>query len=187
MENKLPKGTYLVDMDGVLANYVGEFNRRWKAKFPQREFIPEEELKYHHIEENYDDRYEDDVNAIPQERDFFASLDPIPGALEGIEKLAQEGNEVFICTAPNTINPYCEQGKKEWVRKHLGMYWVRRMIITKDKTLVQGDYLIDDKPEIKGLIKPTWERIVYDQPYNRIQELKNHKRMTWYKGLFEKN
>jgi 5'-nucleotidase len=36
-----------------------------------------------------------------------------------------------------------------------------------DKTLVQGDVLIDDKPVVGGISIPQWRRVLFDQPYNR--------------------
>ena len=38
----------------------------------------------------------------------------------------------------------------EWVEHHLGWKWINKLIVTKDKTVVSGDLLIDDKPIIKG-------------------------------------
>jgi 5'-nucleotidase len=63
------------------------------------------------------------------------------------------------------------------VEKNLGPDWVKRVILTKDKTLVKADFLIDDKPEITGAeAVPVWEHILYDRPYNRGA---NRKRLTW--------
>lgn len=64
-----------------------------------------------------------------------------------------------------------------WVEKHLGREATNRLILTKDKTLVRGDILIDDKPHIAGAMRPQWKHIVYDAPYNR--ERKDVPRMTW--------
>jgi 5'-nucleotidase len=41
------------------------------------------------------------------------------------------------------------------------------VILTRDKTLVRGDILVDDKPTIAGLATPLWRHILFDQPYNR--------------------
>lgn len=50
----------------------------------------------------------------------------------------------------------------------MGKEWVKRIILTLDKTMVTGDYLIDDKPHITGCeSSPTWTHILYDQPYNK--------------------
>jgi len=63
----------------------------------------------------------------------------------------------------------CHSEKAQWVEKHLGSYWLKKLIITKDKTVVYGNVLIDDKHPITGALKPMWDQIVYDQPYNVIQ------------------
>lgn len=40
------------------------------------------------------------------------------------------------------------------------------MIMTHDKTLVQGLVLVDDKPVITGALTPTWRHIIFDASYN---------------------
>lgn len=37
-----------------------------------------------------------------------------------------------------------------WVEKHLGHDFLEQVILTRDKTLITGDILIDDKPDILG-------------------------------------
>ena len=41
--------------------------------------------------------------------------------------------------------------KFKWIEDHLGAEWINRAIITRDKTMVYGDVLIDDKPSIQGM------------------------------------
>ena len=95
------------------------------------------------------------------------------------------GLEVFICTSPLSNYQNCVLEKFEWVENHLGSKWVSRIILTKDKTLVKADYIIDDKPNITGVEEsPSWEHILYDCPYNR--EI-NKRRITWanWKSILE--
>jgi len=47
-----------------------------------------------------------------------------------------------------------------------GPSWVDRIVLAKDKTLVRGDVLIDDKPEVTGSLCPSWEHLVFEAPYN---------------------
>ncbi|MCA9478489.1 MAG: 5'-3'-deoxyribonucleotidase [Nanoarchaeota archaeon] len=184
IENLPKQKVYLVDMDGVLAQYYNQFLKRWRQEYPDRDFIHEEDLQAHDLDKSYPEAYRDDINLIISAPDFFESLDPLPGAIEGIKELAKH-NKVFICTAPSIHNTRCAHGKTKWVRKHLGKEWLRNLIITKDKTVVHGDFLIDDKPDIKGHLNPSWEHILYDQSYNRREDQSHKKRMTWKKGLFE--
>jgi len=100
---------------------------------------------------------------------FFRDLPPMPGAVEAVKEMKAEGFAVFICTSPLPSNPTCCQDKIEWVTKHLGCVGmdIMSMVMTRDKCLVQGDVLIDDKPQITGYVIPTWEHIVFDAPYNK--------------------
>ena len=50
---------------------------------------------------------------------FFENLDPMPGAVESINKL-QEFYDVCILTRPSVRNPLCYTEKRLWVEKYLG-------------------------------------------------------------------
>jgi 5'-nucleotidase len=86
------------------------------------------------------------------------------------------GHDVRICTSPLTRFENCVPEKFLWVQRHLGDDWVQRIILTKDKTLVRGDVLIDDKPEVTGRLEPSWEHIVFEAPYNTAS---NARRLNW--------
>ena len=62
----------------------------------------------------------------------------------------------------------CAQEKLAWVRRHVGLEFVRRTIITADKTLVQGDFLLDDRPDITGDAAPTWKHLLFATHANRF-------------------
>ena len=62
------------------------------------------------------------------------------------------GHEVFICTAPLTNYENSVLEKYKWVEKNFGHEWIKKIILTKDKTLIKGDILIDDNPEIFGSV-----------------------------------
>ncbi len=60
--------------------------------------------------------------------------------------MAADGLQVYICTSPVLLSKFCSQEKLNWVEKYLGDYWVHKVILSNDKSLVRGDILIDDKP-----------------------------------------
>ncbi len=101
----------------------------------------------------------------------------MPGGREALTDLSAAGIEVFICTSPFQDYQNCVLEKFEWVDKHLGREWVKRIILTFDKTIIDADYLIDDKPRIEGLNEPRWQHIIYDHPKNRLEQTK--RRLTW--------
>ncbi len=166
----------LVDQDGVLANYQKRLLEIWREEHPEKIWIPIEELTEHDTDKNYPPEYHNLLEEISIRNKFFGSLEPIAGGKVALEHLLALGHDVRICTAPKRNHRYCVPEKFAWVEEHLGKKWAERIILTRDKTLVHGDILIDDKPNITGIATPTWKHIFYDQPYNRAH---NGQRLTW--------
>jgi len=167
----------LVDMDGVISDFDGEFIKRWQERHPEKFHIPMEERTLFYVKDQYPEELKPLVMEILLEPTFFRDMMPMDGAKEALFEMDTMGLEVFICTSPFSAYQNCVLEKYEWVEKTLGSDWVNHIILTKDKTLVKADYLIDDKPEITGVeITPGWEHIVYDRPYNRGT---NKRRLTW--------
>lgn len=111
-------------MDDVLCDYTSQFNQ--------------------HIERNPSIRF-------PQSQyGFFANLKPIDGAIDAMEALLASQYEPYILTAPSYMNPMCYTEKRVWVEKHLGMEYVKRLILSPNKSLLNGHYLIDDNHQGKG-------------------------------------
>ena len=82
---------------------------------------------------------------------FFRDLKPLAGGIEAVKKLSSyEDTEIYIVTAPSLKNPLSYSEKREWVEKNLGMNMVERLIISPNKGLNKGDYLIDDNDRGKG-------------------------------------
>ena len=167
----------LIDMDGVLCDFDGEFLKRWRERHPEKFYVPFEQRTTFYVRDSYPEELRPLVTEILLESSFFREMMPMDGAKEALEEMKNMGLEVFICTSPLTTYKNCVREKYEWVENHLGADWVNRIILTKDKTIVKGDFLIDDKPEIIGLEStPSWEHIIYDRPYNREV---NKKRLVW--------
>lgn len=104
-------------MDDVLCDYVAERNKK--------------------LLENPDILY-------PQSQyGFFTNLEPIEGAIEGVNYLRTKF-DVYILTRPSYKNPLCYTEKRIWIEKHFGLEFCKNLIIAYDKSLLRGDYLIDD-------------------------------------------
>ncbi|MCC7450787.1 MAG: 5'-3'-deoxyribonucleotidase [Anaerolineae bacterium] len=167
----------LVDMDGVIANFESNFLKQWREQYPGHPYIPLEERVGFYVEEQYPADIKHLVAGLFRAPNFYRTNPPIPGGLQALNEMRDMGHEVFICTSPLTEYQNCVLEKYEWVDQHLGLAWVDRIVLTRDKTLVNGDILIDDRPHIDGAAKPTWEHVLYDQPYNRSETGK--RRLTW--------
>lgn len=82
---------------------------------------------------------------------FFANLNPIEGAIDAAKALEKSNKyQPYILTAPSLKNPLCYTEKRVWVEKWLGFSYVKKLIICPEKSLLKGDYLIDDNISGKG-------------------------------------
>lgn len=167
----------LIDMDGVLSDFDGEFLARWRGRYPDKFYVPLAERSTFYVKEQYPDELKPLVTEIVREPGFIRDMKPIDGGKEALTEMESMGHEVFICSSPLSAYKNCVLEKFEWVDRVLGPSWVKRIILTKDKTLIKADCIIDDKPEITGVeLTPSWEHILYDCPYNREVD---RKRLTW--------
>jgi 5'(3')-deoxyribonucleotidase len=108
-----------IDMDDVLCNFTETANQDLKLnpaiKFPQSQY------------------------------GFFTKLLPLPGAINAVQALLNSDKYTpYILTAPSVKNPLCYTEKRIWVEQHLGFEMVNRLIISPNKSLLKGQYLIDD-------------------------------------------
>uniref|UniRef100_A0A8C5RE55 5',3'-nucleotidase, mitochondrial n=1 Tax=Laticauda laticaudata TaxID=8630 RepID=A0A8C5RE55_LATLA len=96
---------------------------------------------------------QDKAISIWESKNFFMELNPLPGAVEALKEMAElEATEVFICTSPIKKYRYCPYEKFAWIEKHFGHEFLEHVILTRDKTIVSGHVLIDDRPDIIGKV-----------------------------------
>ena len=167
----------LVDQDGVLADFEGRFLELWREWYPDEAYAPNEDRTSFQITDAYPPELKDQVEGVYNSLGFILSLPPIAGAVEAIQEMVALGHTVRICTSPLTRYEDCVLEKYAWVEKYFGIDFVRNLILSKDKTFIRGDILIDDKPEIKGFMTPEWEHVIFDRPYNR--HVTDRRRITW--------
>jgi 5'-nucleotidase len=167
----------LLDQDGVLADFEGALSTAWKKHCPPEAFVSPEERKSFHYYEDYPEKYWPQIRSLYLRPGFYRNLPTIAGAQEAIAEMQRHGHTVKICTSPLSQYENCILEKYQWVEENLGQKMIEHIIVTRDKTLVAGDILIDDNPEVKGLMHPRWCHILYDQPYNR--HLASQPRLTW--------
>lgn len=157
----------LIDQDGVLVDFELGFFQAWRKKFPDELFTHIEDRKSKSLFGDYPENLREKIRSVYQAPGFYINLPPIPNGRDVVREIIKLGHDVFICTTSMSHFENCLREKYEWVERYLGREFTKRIIIAKDKTLVRGTYLIDDCPTIKGLLKPEWEHIIFDAPYNK--------------------
>lgn len=103
---------------------------------------------------------------------YFTDCPTYPGAVELLQKLAQEGHEIYYLTA--RPGKHAEQ-TKVWMKKqgfpvedarfYCGMKDAEKVHIIEELEL---DYYFDDKPAVvEPLTRDSLTVVIKDQPYNR--------------------
>jgi len=156
----------LIDMDGVVADFDEGHQRMCRERgLPAHLECNDREVW--DVLDVVGEEWRNTVMELWHSPGFFAGLLPIPEAVETLHEWLRKGHKVFLCTAPLMNSETCAQEKISWVRQHVGPEFVRRTIITSDKTLVNGDILLDDKPSIHGVALPSWKHLIYAARPNR--------------------
>jgi 5'-nucleotidase len=167
----------LIDMDNVIFATMVGFNKKLSEMFPEVEIIPVEGIRDHNFYNLYPKEVHPKLDAVWKLPGFFRDLEPIPGALEAVLEIART-NHITICSRPFLDSETCESDKKASIRKYLGRDLTKRLGLIRDKTEVRGDILIDDYVNQKtGFYTPTWEHVLYTQPWN-LQDTQK-RRLTW--------
>lgn len=98
--------------------------------------------------------------------DLYRTSKLMPGVAEAVAEM-REVAELFFCSAPDPINKTCESDKKASLARDFGDWSLSRLLLFRDKTLARGELLIDDRPDIHGVLDPVWRHAVFDAPYNQ--------------------
>jgi len=129
---RVPDRIIYIDMDNVIV----DFETGIKA------LAPEVRAKY------------PNDKGVDDEPGIFALMKPYSDSVEAVKKLA-EFNEVYILSTAPWNNPSAWSDKLSWVHKYFGekqfaddgeTNWLfKRLIISHNKHLNHGEYLIDDR------------------------------------------
>lgn len=164
------KPTVLVDVDGVLADFIGpyldvihtltgrRYTREQVTSWSVTDALGLSDEEHHALGHH--------VVSTPG---FCASLPVLPDARDGIERLRSVA-EVYIVTSPWKGRHWAGE-RLEWLREHFGIN-ERHVVQCRAKHLVHGDVLVDDRTstvqewyEARGGVPVLW-----DTPHNRLDE-----------------
>ena len=80
----------------------------------------------------------------------FDAMEPIEGSIDAFHELNKD-HDVYIVSAPPLKHDNAYNQKIEWIKRNLGSQFEERVIFTRNKSLLRGDYLIDDNTTKHGI------------------------------------
>ncbi|MFE6967227.1 hypothetical protein ACFVAJ_19265 [Agromyces sp. NPDC057679] len=159
--------TVVWDMDEPIVHWYDDIIRKTRADNPGIRIRPKEE----HLRWELPSFLEpDELEAITRTMNtpgVYKDLTEVEGTRQAFFEMLDEGIEVFIGTASALDNPTCASDKLIWLNDNWGSDAAHRAVILQDKTILDADVLIDDKPKITGRFQPVWTHVVWDDPYNQ--------------------
>jgi len=113
----------------------------------------------------------------PDEVLDFSTFEPMPGAIEAVEKIIAMGHDVYIATTPPWNNPAAWGQKRDWIEEHLPQL-KRKMFLTHRKDLLKGDILVDDSTyrgqyDFDGTFMHFGKHYDWDMVVNSIETITN--------------
>lgn len=157
----------LYDLDGNIAHFDRRYDGYLFADYPHFSHISSVNQKTFNL---WADRTPDEQEAIRDIMNrpgFYKEMEPIAGAVDAVKEAQALGHEVFFLSAPWITNTTCASDKYDWIEKTFGEGWGDKLILAKDKTVVSGDVLFDDKEPIPHKERADWVQVYFDQPYNQ--------------------
>jgi 5'(3')-deoxyribonucleotidase len=154
----------LVDVDGVLADFVGPvitwangLRRAGEPPFTREGITEFDLLKAWGIAHMWGEL---DRHVIKP--GFCEAIEPYPGAREFLDRLKLVA-DVVIVTSPWKSSPTWCFERRVWLEKRLG--YTGPLVFTKEKHLIKGDMLIDDCAEHTDAFPGVG--MLLDQPWNQ--------------------
>ena len=93
------------------------------------------------ISEEDRQQFKDDLDEVPG---IFSKMKPVDGAIEAYNELTKHFDVYILSTAP-WENPSAWSDKLLWIKKYLGQTAHKRLILSHNKNLNAGDFLVDDR------------------------------------------
>jgi 5'(3')-deoxyribonucleotidase len=104
---------------------------------------------------------------------LYERVEPVKGAIEGVQRLMQMGHEVVFVTA--NVYGMTDQ-KARWLERHgfvrgdgRQLFLPRELVVARDKSLLDADLLIDDGPHhvVSWVGRRRRRALLFDRPHNR--------------------
>ncbi|WP_395340736.1 5' nucleotidase, NT5C type [Ningiella sp. W23] len=114
------KPVMYIDMDNVIVDFPSAFK---------------------HLSDETKAQYAGRLDEVPN---IFSMMKPMRNAVQSVEALSKQFDVYVLSTAP-WENRTAWSDKLDWVKKYLGSTVYKRLILSHNKHLNTGAYLIDDR------------------------------------------
>jgi 5'(3')-deoxyribonucleotidase len=151
-----------IDMDEVMADALSEHLRRYNILYGAR--LTAADLQGHHLDDFVPAGHRAATEAMI-DASFFETLAVLPDCQAVVQELA-ERYEVFIVSAAMDV-PCSFDAKYQWLRRHFPFIPPTHIVFCGDKSVVDADYLIDDRARHFAHFKG--QPLLFSAPHNAAE------------------
>lgn len=119
------------------------------------------------------------IAGFPYRENFFRTMDVNEGCREVMEQLNRK-HEVFVVSAAMEF-PQSLPEKLSWLQEHFPFLAWRQFVFCGSKSVVHGDYMIDDLP--RNLESFSGEKFLFTAPHNL--HFNHYRRLNNWKEIAE--
>src|SRR5262245_18708401 len=148
-----------IDMDEVMADALTEHLRRYNAAYGTS--LTATKLSGRHLEQGIPPAHREAAEAM-LDASFFEDLAVLPDCREVVAELADR-YDVFIASAAMDV-PCSFDAKYRWLQRHFPCIPPSQIVFCGVKTIVDADYLIDDRP--RHFAKFKGQAVLFSAPHN---------------------
>lgn len=152
--------TILIDMDDVIEQLL----HAWISYLNDKHNLDVKmsDVTSYDMRETFTSLTEEEIFAPLSLECFWETVKPVPGAVDTIRKLIEDGHNVYIVTAsaPHTIKIKLEKV----LFKYFPFISYKNVIVAHKKQMIKGDVLIDDAPF--NLVGGDYRKLLMDSPHN---------------------
>ena len=149
-----------IDMDDVIADTLAKYIRVCNSELGLA--LGRSDFEGKNLSDVLRREHYPTIRALVDQEDFFADLDVMPDSQEVIRKLTAR-YEVFINSSAMEV-PTSFMAKYHWLAKHFPFIPPGRIVFCGDKTILNADYLIDDRERHFEHFRG--EGILFSAPHN---------------------
>jgi len=168
----MTKPRLILDQDDVLADTHGKL-----ADIIVRDFgtgLAREEFDKMSLHKILSSDHHQRLYGLIHEPGFFSDIPLIPNAQETVFALSKK-YEIFVATAAMEF-PNSFREKYDWLKKHFDFIPWSNIIFCGDKSVLHGDYLVDDLPRNLKTFKG--KGLLFNAPHN-LEDTEFDRVMGW--------
>lgn len=139
-KNSYSDVTVLIDIDDTIAGLCDAWCD-WLNKKYGTTTTPEDITEWK-IEKFYPTLTADQVFSPFHDEDFWNSVKPKDNAVEYVEKLINDGFDVYLCTSTNYL--FIKQKFESVIKRYFPFIKWEKVIVSYNKAMIRADFLVDD-------------------------------------------